>query len=266
MATCFVIQPFDKGPYDKRYDDILKPAIIDAGLEPYRVDQDPSVSVPIDDIERNIRDAEICLADISTNNPNVWYEVGYAFANGKPVVLICAEPRLDPYPFDVRHRHVIPYATHSSSDFEKLKKDVASRLEAQLKKAEKLQTAVAIAQIKPTEGLTPHEMAVLLTITSGIVTPHGGMAPYSIQESMKRSGYTSAASTIALAGLQKKEMIEFYEEYDTNNDRNYTACKLTGVGLTWMLDNQDQFRLRTDDEIEFVENGKSKIKDEDIPF
>jgi hypothetical protein len=38
MARCFVIQPFDRGgPYDKRYRDVLTPAIQEAGLEPYRV-------------------------------------------------------------------------------------------------------------------------------------------------------------------------------------------------------------------------------------
>ncbi len=63
MPRCFVIQPFDdNGPYDKRYKDVLEPAITDAELEPYRVDEDPSVAVPIDDIERGIRDSEICLA------------------------------------------------------------------------------------------------------------------------------------------------------------------------------------------------------------
>jgi hypothetical protein len=45
MPRCFVIQPFDKGPYDKRYKDVQVPAITDAGLEPYRVDEDPSVTV-----------------------------------------------------------------------------------------------------------------------------------------------------------------------------------------------------------------------------
>ena len=39
MGRCFVIQPFDQGPFDKRYDDVFAPAICDAGLEPYRVDR-----------------------------------------------------------------------------------------------------------------------------------------------------------------------------------------------------------------------------------
>jgi hypothetical protein len=51
MPTCFVIQPFDRNKYDKRFEDVYSPAILDAGLEPYRVDKDPSVDVPIDAIE-----------------------------------------------------------------------------------------------------------------------------------------------------------------------------------------------------------------------
>ena len=93
MARCFVIQPFDSGPYDKRYKSVLLPAIKDADLEAYRVDEDRSSSILIDDIEQNIRSSEICLADITLDNANIWYEVGFAFANNKNVVMICAKPR-----------------------------------------------------------------------------------------------------------------------------------------------------------------------------
>lgn len=33
MPICFVIQPFDSGRFDKRFDDVYKPAIEAAGLE-----------------------------------------------------------------------------------------------------------------------------------------------------------------------------------------------------------------------------------------
>src|SRR5438270_78974 len=118
-GNCFVIQPFDKGPFDKRYHDVFVPAIRTAGLEPYRVDLDPAVSIPIDEIERKINDADCCLADISIDNPNVWYEVGFAKACGKEIVLVC-ESRTTSFPFDVRHRNILTYTTHSPSDFTKL--------------------------------------------------------------------------------------------------------------------------------------------------
>jgi hypothetical protein len=265
MPTCFVIQPFDKGQYDKRYKDLLEPAIRDAGLTPYRVDEDPSVVIPIDEIENKIRESEICLADVTTNNPNIWYEVGFAIANGKPVVFICLEPRPEPYPFDVRHRHVIPYSTQSPSDFDKLKREVTTRLKAQAKKAEELQTVATLSQVKPTEGLSPHEIAVLITITSSVSTPYEGMMPHKIKESMKRSGYTAMASTLALAGLKQKDMIEYAEEL--NYDGSYTVCRLTDKGLTWMLENQDRFRLRSAEITdEPREPAGSPITDEDIPF
>jgi hypothetical protein len=110
MATCFVIQPFDSGKFDKRFEDIYRPAIEAAGLEAYRVDKDPSVSVPIDAIEEGIRQAAVCLADITADNPNVWYELGYAFAAKRPVVMVCSEERTGKkYPFDIQHRSIIAY-------------------------------------------------------------------------------------------------------------------------------------------------------------
>lgn len=81
MDRCFVIQPFDGGTFDARYEDIIAPAVSAAGLEAYRVDRDPNVSIPIQDIENGIRNSRLCLADITLDNPNVWFELGFAFAS-----------------------------------------------------------------------------------------------------------------------------------------------------------------------------------------
>src|SRR5688572_3287132 len=76
MSSCFVIQPFDAGRFDKRFEDVFSPAITESGLTPYRVDRDPSVSIPIDEIESGIRSCAVCLADVTLDNPNVWFELG----------------------------------------------------------------------------------------------------------------------------------------------------------------------------------------------
>ena len=47
MSVCFVIQPFDGAKFDKRFEDVYKPAIEAAGLGAYRVDTDPGVWVAI---------------------------------------------------------------------------------------------------------------------------------------------------------------------------------------------------------------------------
>jgi hypothetical protein len=130
MLRCFVIQPFDKGPFDQRYEDVLSPAINNADLEPYRVDQDPAVSIPIQSIEDGIQSSYVCLADITLDNPNVWFEVGYAIAAKKEVVFICSEDRRTPFPFDVQHRTITKYATASPRDFKELQEKITRRLKA----------------------------------------------------------------------------------------------------------------------------------------
>lgn len=75
MNKCFVIQPFDNATFDKRYVDIFDPSIRKAEFEPYRVDKDLSVRIAIDEIEQGISESSICFAEISTNNPNVWYDL-----------------------------------------------------------------------------------------------------------------------------------------------------------------------------------------------
>ena len=102
---CFVIQPISDTKFTKRYDDIYKPAIEATCLNAYRVDLDPTVKIPIEEIESRIKNSVICFADISTDNPNVWYELGYAFASGKDVVMVCDESRND-FPFDIRHKNI----------------------------------------------------------------------------------------------------------------------------------------------------------------
>lgn len=109
MRNCFVIQPFDRGPYDQRFEDIFEPAVKAAGLSAYRVDRDPSVSIPIDDIEKGIAASALCLAEITTDNPNVWFELGYAIASQKEVVLVCGDKRTSKFPFDIQHRSIITY-------------------------------------------------------------------------------------------------------------------------------------------------------------
>lgn len=124
---CFVIQPFSD-TFNKRYNDIYSPAIIDAGLKPYRVDKDPSVDVIIEEIERKIKESSLCLADISLDNPNVWYELGYALALRKNVVMICSNDRNGKFPFDIQHRNIIQYNSDSTSDYEALKSKITQKV------------------------------------------------------------------------------------------------------------------------------------------
>jgi nucleoside 2-deoxyribosyltransferase len=171
MEFCFVIQPFDKGIFDKRFDDVIAPAILAAGLEPYRVDKDLKVEIPIEEIEKGIRQARICLAEITTNNPNVWYELGYAMACGKSVVLVCAEDREGKFPFDVQHRTILSYKTESSSDFTQIRDLISERIKALLEKEDSITEITESSPIAETEGLSEHEIVALASVMKNQISP-----------------------------------------------------------------------------------------------
>jgi hypothetical protein len=128
MGRCFVIQPFDSDKFDARYKETFKPAIEAAGFEPYRVDEDFSVLVPIDDIEKGIKAATVCFAEISMDNVNVWYEIGYANACSKPVVMVCEKKSRPKLPFDIQQRTVTYYDAETALGFERAKTDIVARL------------------------------------------------------------------------------------------------------------------------------------------
>lgn len=91
---CFVIMPisdqgdYHKGHFTKVYEQIFKPAIMEAGYEPYRVDEDKISNPIINKIFQAVQNCPMALCDLSNRNPNVLYELGLRQAYDKPVVLV----------------------------------------------------------------------------------------------------------------------------------------------------------------------------------
>jgi nucleoside 2-deoxyribosyltransferase len=194
-----------KGAYDKRYEDVIVPAIKQAGLDDYRVDRDPSTKVLIEAIEDGIRSSDACIAEITTDNPNVWYELGFAIANEKPLVMICnSRERTGPFPFDVRHRTVVKYAPDSPRDFAKLQSEITRRLQALIDASTKAETMAAMKSSESVAGLSPHEMAALQIVMEDQLAPQDSMAATSIQQKMVKAGFSKIAASISLRLLENR--------------------------------------------------------------
>jgi hypothetical protein len=242
MRQCFVMQPFDGGTFDKRYESVFAPAIRAGGVEPYRVDRDPAVSVPIQEIESGIRNASLCLADITTDNPNVWFELGFAMAIPQEVVLVCSEERTTRYPFDVQHRSIIKYKTGAPQDFEELKEKITKRIMAVLKKNEEIGRVVSLPAVKDTEGLNQHELVCLVTIMQNSFLTNGYVSGYRIKNDMNIAGFTDIAVSIALKTLSGKGMLDS-DLWTEQGDEPYMVYKTTPKGEQWLVTNQDKLTL-----------------------
>ncbi|WP_228482060.1 hypothetical protein [Lysobacter sp. H21R4] len=124
--SCFVMMPF-ASPLGDYYSKVYKPAIEKAGLRPVRADAEIFATGKImDQIWSGIHAAKVLVAELTSRNPNVFYELDLAHALEKPVVLICGN-EMD-VPFDLKHIRVIYYDTSDPFWGNKLMDKVAENI------------------------------------------------------------------------------------------------------------------------------------------
>lgn len=94
----FVVMQFTE-PFNELYQDVIYPVGTELGFEVVRADDTYGPGIIIADISNQISESTVIIADITPNNPNVYWEVGYAHALHKPTILIAE--RDTTLPFDV---------------------------------------------------------------------------------------------------------------------------------------------------------------------
>lgn len=266
MPTCFVIQPFDSDKFDKRFDSIFEPACKAAGMDAYRVDRDNSATILIQAIEDNISRASVCLADITTNNPNVWYELGFALALNRPVVMVCGEERFvkdGKFPFDIQHRSVITYKTDSPQDFDEFKTKLTDRLQITLEKSDVIDQMAESQNLADIEGLTPPELTVLAIVASSSTDDTSPTALWGVKNDSEKAGLTSIGFALGLRRLKVKGFVSACQVDDGQSYEGYEALKLEPRAWDWIEQNESKFLIH-------VPTKKSASTfadmDDEIPF
>ncbi len=102
----FVLMPFSQ-EFSDIYTFGIRGAAEDAGAYAERVDEQIFTEGILDRIFNQINKADVLVADMTDRNANVFYEVGYAHALGKVVLLLTQ--KVDDIPFDLKHRPHIVY-------------------------------------------------------------------------------------------------------------------------------------------------------------
>ncbi len=129
----------------------------------------------------------MCLADITTDNPNVWFELGFALAMQRDVVLVCSDERKTKYPFDVQHRTILKYSTTAPQDFEELRDKITKHIQAILRKNDGIGRVATLPAVKDTEGLNQHELVALVTVMENSFLSNGYVSGWSIRNAMHRA-------------------------------------------------------------------------------
>jgi tetratricopeptide (TPR) repeat protein len=116
LPHAFVVMPFGrkKGPdgrwidFNSIYYQLIKPALEEAGFEPFRADEESVSGDIITDMFQELLLADLVLADLSIDNANVFYELGIRHALRKRglVHIQCGRAYM---PYDIFNVRTIPY-------------------------------------------------------------------------------------------------------------------------------------------------------------
>jgi hypothetical protein len=118
---CFVLMPFGKKPnvsgsiidFDSIYKNLIAPSIVNAGLEPLRADEEMTGGIIHKPMYERLILCEYAVADLTTANANVFYELGIRHAvRPWSTLLLFAEGGIQ-LPFDVAPLRAIPYRLSS---------------------------------------------------------------------------------------------------------------------------------------------------------
>ncbi len=102
----FVVMQFEE-TYDNLYREVIRPVCEKSGFQVERADDVFRPGTILQDIINGLLDSDVVIAEVSSDNPNVFYELGYAHALDKPTVLLARHG--GDFPFDIRGFRVIFY-------------------------------------------------------------------------------------------------------------------------------------------------------------
>ena len=105
--TCFIVCPIgEEGSEIRRKSDdllefIIEPICNQKGYDIVRADKILNNDRIDDSILKYLNEAELVIADVTQNNANVFYELGFRTATGKPVIQIAEDGTK--LPFDIQN-------------------------------------------------------------------------------------------------------------------------------------------------------------------
>lgn len=125
QPLCFVLMPFGmkKDPsgrpdidFNKIYHDAIKPAVEGAGMLPIRADEERTGGIIHSAMFERLLLCDFAVADLTTANANVFYELGVRHA-ARPSTTLSIFATQQAIPFDVNYLRSLPYELGQDNQF-----------------------------------------------------------------------------------------------------------------------------------------------------
>jgi hypothetical protein len=153
MKSCFIISPIGAEGSDIRehsdsvFDYIITPAMEDLGIRAYRSDHNNTIGKISDQMFDSIINDDLCIAVLTFNNPNVYYEFAIAQCAAKPVIILLEKGNV--LPFDIKDLRVIYYDLKPSPLF---KREYVKKI---IEQVEELKKSVVQEKVPFAPNLSP---------------------------------------------------------------------------------------------------------------
>jgi len=107
----FMAMPYGNALLDSVFAACFKPAAKLAGFDLQRLDESPPAGLIDARLRVEVRTSRFVVADLTDENPGVYWEAGYAEGLGKPVIYTCRRRYFDEHGthFDTSHHHTVPW-------------------------------------------------------------------------------------------------------------------------------------------------------------
>ncbi|WP_139015780.1 hypothetical protein [Ensifer aridi] len=170
--TCFVIMPisdvpdYPSGHFTEVYEELIAPAVASAGYNCELATSTASAHMIQLDVVTKVATADLCICDLSTNNPNVLFEYGIRQAFDKPTVLIK----------DDRTRRIFDL-----NGFRDIEYDHTLRISKTLETRNKIVRAINDTVNGSSDGRQVFSLVKLMQLTSAASLPAGNVDPQQAQ-------------------------------------------------------------------------------------
>jgi len=125
MKRCFVVSPIGdpesdiRKNADKLFKYIIKPVCEECDFEAIRVDQLNDANSITQTIIDELENSDLVIADVTGNNPNVFYEMGFRARTKKPIIHL--KSKGENLPFDIATIRALEYDLTDLDNVEEVK-------------------------------------------------------------------------------------------------------------------------------------------------
>ena len=123
---CFVAMWFNEAT-DNAWNKAISKAIEEAAYKPIKIDEVEHTDDINDRIISEIRRSKFLIVDLTGNRGGVYFEAGFGFGLGLPVIYTCRKDQLDDVHFDLKHRNMIFW---EDEELDKFKDALITRIRA----------------------------------------------------------------------------------------------------------------------------------------